>query len=101
MQTELDEELQQLDEAEMVMAQIEELTREWEQHGLPLFRRYFAALAEAMEQLPEMINDYEDVLTSRGLTWTFHVSDDVLNGFFCGAAMSNLTISPSLFRKVA
>jgi peptidoglycan hydrolase CwlO-like protein len=81
MQTELDEELQQLDEAEMVMAQIEELTREWEQHGLPLFRRYFAALAEAMEQLPEMINDYEDVLTSRGLTWTFHVSDDVLNDF--------------------
>lgn len=81
MQAELDRELEQLAEAEQVMAQIRELTEEWEQFGLPLFRRYFTALAAAMEQLPTIIVEYDDILTSRGLQWTFHLSDEVLNDF--------------------
>lgn len=81
LQEELDAQLAELPDKEEVLSEIEQLTLRWEQHGLPLFQQYFSSLSEAMQQLPEILSEYEGMLTAKGLQWTFTMTDEQLNSF--------------------
>jgi peptidoglycan hydrolase CwlO-like protein len=84
LQDELDRQLAGNAEAQTVMKRIESVTAEWQQRGIPLFRKYFDALAEAMKGLPELATaspDGKTRLTLDGLNATFSITDADLNDF--------------------
>jgi hypothetical protein len=84
LQEELDRQLAGNAEAQAVMKQIESVTAQWQQRGIPLFRKYFDALAEAMKGLPELAAaspDGKTRLTLDGLNATFAITDADLNDF--------------------
>jgi|HigsolmetaAR203D_1030402.scaffolds.fasta_scaffold00153_31 hypothetical protein len=82
-QSELDAALaiMEQDEAEQIRRQIEALTRQWEAEGLPLFQAYFAALADTIRLLPEVIMNDSSHLSVQGSELLFRISDEQLNSF--------------------
>ncbi|MFH5182802.1 hypothetical protein ACHHV8_09310 [Paenibacillus sp. TAB 01] len=76
----------------VILQQMAQLTVQWQDKGIPLFRTYFQALAQAMKQLPEMVsapgtNSSQDQsglnqhLIINGFQYTFQISDQDLNEF--------------------
>ncbi|NBI29403.1 coiled-coil domain-containing protein [Chengkuizengella marina] len=81
LQQELDDEIQQLEDGESILEQIEQLTMAWEKEGLPIFKTYFQALANAMQNLPDILTDNKQHLQLNGLQFVFQITDDELNEF--------------------
>jgi chemotaxis protein histidine kinase CheA len=84
LQKELNQELAGNTEAEKLLKEIMDLNKRWQDTGVPLFRTYFKALAEAMKQLPELVGNGTSPskhLDFQGLTSTFHLTDTDLNDF--------------------
>lgn len=81
MQTEFDRELDQHDDPAQVLEQVEQLTMEWQDKGLPAFRTYFRALADAMSNLSHIQTMFSDVISLRGTNIQFLITDDQLNEF--------------------
>lgn len=81
LELELEENLASVPASTVIRAEIADLTKQWQTEGLPLFRRYFSALAEVMPQLPEIIDEDEDSLVIRGSEMTFKLTEFQLNQF--------------------
>ncbi|WP_248926625.1 hypothetical protein [Paenibacillus hamazuiensis] len=84
LQKELDQELAKLSEPKQAQKQIADLTKDWQEKGVPLFRTYFQALAAAMKQLPELVTangGKNNNLIMNGLNYTFQMTDQELNTF--------------------
>ncbi|TBL78128.1 hypothetical protein EYB31_14685 [Paenibacillus thalictri] len=84
LQKQLDEELAKQQEPKQLQQQIKDLTQDWQDKGVPLFRTYFQALAEAMKQLPELAtagNGKNSNLILNGFNQTFQITDQELNLF--------------------
>ncbi|MFS1513489.1 coiled-coil domain-containing protein [Chengkuizengella sp. SCS-71B] len=81
LQNELDNEIEQLEDGESILEQIEQLTMAWEHEGLPIFKTYFQALANAMQNLPDILTDNKQHLQLEGLQFVFQITDDELNEF--------------------
>jgi hypothetical protein len=84
LQEELDRELAANAQAREVMKQINDLNESWQLQGIPLFKKYFTALSEAMKSLPELVtkNDKQhNYLTLVGFQATFQITDRELNDF--------------------
>lgn len=61
--------------------ELADIRLKWEERGLPLFRSYFAALAEVMTKLPELIGQNGKMVSMRGLNPTIVIGDGELNRF--------------------
>lgn len=85
LQEDLDRQLAGNAEAQAVMKRITELNDLWQTKGIPLFRTYFNALAEAMKGLPQLASaktpDGKSRLTLDGLNASFQLTDADLNDF--------------------
>ncbi len=60
---------------------INQLTINWQEIGRPILQTYFKALGEAMNQLPDIQNQYKDIVSFRGTQILFKITDDQLNEF--------------------
>lgn len=58
-----------------------ELEAYWNNVGLFEVKRYFRALAEAMQHLPDYIQDHPETLQSKGLSARLTLTDEQLNAF--------------------
>jgi hypothetical protein len=85
LQEDLDKQLAGNAEAQAVMTRIAELNSLWQTKGIPLFRTYFGALADAMKGLPELASsktpDGKSRLSLNGLSASFQLTDADLNDF--------------------
>ncbi|WP_028549259.1 hypothetical protein [Paenibacillus sp. UNC451MF] len=85
LQKQLDEGLAKQASSAVVIQEITKLTVQWQDKGIPLFKTYFRALAQAMNQLPEIINDTSggksNHLIMNGFQYTFQITDQELNTF--------------------
>lgn len=85
LQKQLDEGLAKQASSTAVIQEITKLTVQWQDKGVPLFKTYFRALAQAMNQLPEFINDTNggksNHLIMNGFQYTFQMTDEELNAF--------------------
>ena len=85
LQKQLDEGLAKQASSTAVIQEITKLTVQWQEKGIPLFKTYFRALAQAMNQLPEIINDTNggksNHLIMNGFQYTFQITDQELNAF--------------------
>ncbi|MNW29426.1 hypothetical protein D3C74_62800 [compost metagenome] len=66
---------------EKLQAMIEEMTLYWENVGLYEVRRYFRALAAAMSDFPDFMQEHESSLTSDKNGYTIVVQESDLNDF--------------------
>lgn len=85
LQREIDEQLRQSAEQMALAKQMEEFTASWRDKGIPLFRKYFAALAETMQSFPEIVSGpdagkYIKAMDLQNLV--FEISDADLIAFF-------------------
>jgi hypothetical protein len=60
---------------------MEDIRKQWEDRGLPLFRQYFSALSDAMTKLPELFGQNNKMVTIKGLTPKVTIGDEELNRF--------------------
>ncbi|TMV46688.1 hypothetical protein FE783_25625 [Paenibacillus mesophilus] len=61
--------------------EMEEIRKQWEDRGLPLFRQYFSALSEAMTKLPELFGQNSKMVSMKGLSPKVRIGDEELNRF--------------------
>lgn len=80
-QREVDRLLAENAERDKLEQDLQRVRGEWEHQGLPLFKRYFDALAKAMPQFPKLLSQSQGSVTMKGLNPTVEVSDDALNRF--------------------
>ncbi|MFB6363778.1 hypothetical protein ACFCP7_06895 [Paenibacillus elgii] len=73
------------EQAALLQQQMLELNKLWENKGIPLFKTYFQALADAMQQLPELVTSGGEKknsnLVMNGVNYTFQMTDSELNDF--------------------
>lgn len=86
LQQQIDTELAMQTEAAAVLKQMTQLTIQWQDKGIPLFKTYFTALAQAMKNVPELINSDKgdgksNHLVMNGFQYTFQITDQELNAF--------------------
>lgn len=67
--------------AEQLRKMIEELGNLWNTTGIYEVKRYFKALAAAMNKLPEWLQDHPDYLQAEGISYSIQLPDDALNEF--------------------
>lgn len=60
---------------------IEEFTLYWENIGLYEVKRHFQALAGAMENLPQFVQESKNILKTNGKVYTIDIHEDELNTF--------------------
>ncbi|TDF96703.1 hypothetical protein [Paenibacillus piri] len=107
LQKQLDEDLAKQSEAAAIIQQMANLTVQWQEKGIPLFKMYFQAMGKAMKQLPEIISDTSNGknnhLIINGLQYTFQITDQELNQFLRGKneLFRNMTFRFSDSRVVA
>ncbi|MEF3305515.1 coiled-coil domain-containing protein [Paenibacillus sp. GYB003] len=61
--------------------EMEGVRTQWEERGLPLFERYFSALSESMQHVPELFGQNGGTVSVKGLSPKVTVADDELNRF--------------------
>jgi peptidoglycan hydrolase CwlO-like protein len=86
LQKQLDEDLSKHTEAAAILQQMTNLTVQWQDKGIPLFKMYFQSLAQAMKQLPEIISDQGNgksnhLIINDFQQYTFQITDQELNRF--------------------
>lgn len=80
MEQELQTELENHEQADLIQQQLEQLEKDWNQKGLPLFEKYFQALASVMNDLPEVLS-YNDSVKREGSSLVLTLTDQQLNEF--------------------
>ncbi|GIP36374.1 hypothetical protein [Paenibacillus sp. J2TS4] len=80
LQQELDEQLAASEEAAEVFKQMVDLTAAWKDKGLPVFRTYFQAIADEMNDISDLFNNGGTNKYLNGLT--FQISDQELIDYF-------------------
>lgn len=80
-QESLKRELEKIPEAEEVSAEIDRLTEQWQQNGLPWFHTYFQTLTESINHLPEWVLENSHSLSFERDHISVHLTDDDFNEF--------------------
>ncbi|HEX7056973.1 MAG TPA: hypothetical protein VF260_07220 [Bacilli bacterium] len=81
LQNELDKELVRRNDAELLRRQIEQLNETWEKDGLPQFNEYLATFTQAMDLLPDYLNEHGASLKFAGSDITLELAESELNAF--------------------
>ncbi|MCM3784447.1 hypothetical protein M3231_15800 [Neobacillus mesonae] len=81
LEQEVESSLTSSDNRELMELLIEELTVYWNNVGLHEVKRYFGALASAMNNLPDFVQKEKGMLSTNGLTYTIRINEDQLNTF--------------------
>jgi hypothetical protein len=82
LQAELDKKLAEQANKDVLLAQIEQLNKEWRTDGLPLFREFLQAMTEAMSNLTGYLTENEDAIEPINRnTLLFQIEQDSLNRF--------------------
>lgn len=66
---------------ERIRLLIQELTSFWEDAGLTKVKQYFHALSQAMQKLPDWVQNNKHLLEIKGFQYTLRVPEDELNIF--------------------
>lgn len=85
LQQEIDEQLRQSADQAALARQMSDFTSVWRDKGIPLFRKYFAALAETMQSLPDLIGGRDSSKYIKTMTlqnMVFEIGDADLTDFF-------------------
>ena len=84
LQKEIDAELLASSNAEALKLQMDQLTKTWQEQGVPLFQSYLKAIADAVQLLPEWIGSVgsSKAFTGSILSPVFQLTDTELNTFF-------------------
>lgn len=80
LQQEVDDQLAASEEAAEVFQQMVDLTTAWQEKGLPVFRTYFQAIADEMNDISDLFNNGGTNKYLNGLT--FQISDQELIDYF-------------------
>lgn len=81
LQQEVDEALAARDDAAEVSALMEEIQTYWRTEGLPEVREYFSALAGAMNDLPDWLDQHPEAVVVKGLRVVVTITDQQMNEF--------------------
>jgi peptidoglycan hydrolase CwlO-like protein len=81
LQAELDRKLAEAADREAIIAQMEALNRFWQEQGLPYFQSFLEAMSGVLAELPDYVNVYPDSLTQQRTRITFTVRERELNAF--------------------
>ncbi|GAB6990628.1 coiled-coil domain-containing protein [Paenibacillus pini] len=81
LQKEVDSSLAGSANPEALKKMIEEFTLYWNNIGIYEVKKYFEALASAMQDLPDFIKNKEGTLRTNGSTYTIDIHEDDLNLF--------------------
>lgn len=81
LQKDVDGKLGGRSDADRLRLMIEELTGFWENVGLYEVKRYFKALAGAMKEMPNWVQDNKGMLAIDGFNYTLTVQEAELNAF--------------------
>ena len=81
LQSEIDAQLAANPQKDQIEKQMNQLIDQWKNNGLPMFHRYFDALAKAMKNLPQYITSKSNGLTLDGLNLILQMTDQQLNEF--------------------
>ncbi len=84
LQNEIDAQLLASSNAEALKRQMEQLTRSWQDQGVPLFQRYLQSISDVVQLLPEWIGSVgsSKAFTGSLLSPVFQMTDTELNTFF-------------------
>ncbi|MBU5354230.1 hypothetical protein KQI74_18225 [Paenibacillus barcinonensis] len=81
LQNEVDEQITASGNAAAIQKLMNELTLYWENIGIYEVKRYFKALASAMQNLPDFIQKQNGAISTTGTTYTIRIGQDELNTF--------------------
>lgn len=93
LQEELNRKLAALPVGNTVGNQIDDLNRQWQEKGLPQVRIYFAALADTMKKLQELIDQKPEMLSLKGRSYSFQLKDTDFNEFLHAKSKALETLS--------
>ncbi|MFD2612784.1 hypothetical protein [Paenibacillus gansuensis] len=80
-QSEVDQELAGNPDAEALRSLMENMSNYWLEKGQALFKSYFRALAQAMKDFPELLQDSSQELSLESMNYKVIVKDEELNKF--------------------
>jgi hypothetical protein len=80
-QKSIDGSLNTSNNSEAMQQMMDEFNLYWENVGLYEVKRHFKALASAMKELPEFIQNTEGVISIKGSTYSIDITDDQLSTF--------------------
>ncbi|QOS80255.1 hypothetical protein JNUCC31_04815 [Paenibacillus sp. JNUCC31] len=81
LQKEVDGKVAASGDAAVMQKLMDELTSYWENIGIYEVKRYFKALAAAMQNLPQFIQEQNGGISTTGKTYTIRIGQDELNTF--------------------
>lgn len=81
LQKEVDAQIATSGDAAAIQKLMDELTLYWENIGIYEVKRYFKALASAMQNLPDFIQKQNGGISTTGTTYTIRIGQDELNAF--------------------
>ncbi|UPK42294.1 coiled-coil domain-containing protein [Paenibacillus pabuli] len=81
LQKEVDGKVAASGDAAAMQKLMDELTIYWENIGIYEVKRYFKALASAMQNLPQFIQEQNGGISTTGTTYTIRIGQDELNTF--------------------
>ncbi|WP_440111106.1 coiled-coil domain-containing protein [Paenibacillus sp. QZ-Y1] len=81
LQKEVDNKVAASGDAAAIQKLMDELTLYWENIGIYEVKRYFKALASAMQNLPDFIQEQNGGISTTGTTYTIQIGEDELNTF--------------------
>ncbi|MCJ8011385.1 hypothetical protein MUG84_06445 [Paenibacillus sp. KQZ6P-2] len=81
LQKELDTSIAGSSDPEAMKKLIKEFTSYWDNVGMYEVKRYFSALASAMDDLPEFIQNKKGAIRTNGTTYSIKIQEDDLNDF--------------------
>ncbi|MEK3824533.1 hypothetical protein MHI38_07565 [Paenibacillus sp. FSL K6-1558] len=81
LQKEVDKQITASGDAAAIQKLMNELTLYWENVGIYEVKRYFKALASAMQNLPDFVQKQNGAISTTGTTYTIRIAQDELNTF--------------------
>ncbi|MWC27459.1 hypothetical protein [Paenibacillus sp. MMS18-CY102] len=81
LQQEMNITLEGRSDADKLRLLMEEMNSYWNNVGLTEVRTYFKALSEAMQHLPDWVQDHKELLEISGFEYTLRIPEQALNDF--------------------
>ncbi|GAK39675.1 hypothetical protein PUW24_26345 [Paenibacillus urinalis] len=81
LEQEVENTLASSDNRELMEKLIEELNTYWSNVGIHEVKRYFGALASAMNNLPSFVQQEKGILSTNGRTYSIRINEEQLNDF--------------------
>lgn len=81
LEQEVENTLASSDNRELMEKLIEELNTYWSNVGIHEVKRYFGALASAMNNLPDFVQQEKGILSTNGRTYSIRINEEQLNTF--------------------